>query len=266
MPSLQLDGVELFYEQQGSGTPLLLIHGNGCTAAVWEGVIPQLAQSFRVIAHDRRGYGRTKGPQPSPKGYFGQNAEDAARLLETLGATPAVVVGWSGGGLVALHLALRHPALLRHLVLVEPPLHAKGHPTLPMMRAFMTLNLQRLFGAREAAARTFFRWATSYTTGGCAWDKLDEGIRRRMLDAAETTLTELDAGTGEELSTSEIGSLTMPLTCMVGRLTPKAIAAATTRLAAALPKADIEYVDGAAHMLHVDRPERFVEILKGLGT
>lgn len=56
MSKASVNGTEIFYKEQGAGTPLLLIHGNGCDADVWDGVIDPLAKSFRVIAYDRRCY------------------------------------------------------------------------------------------------------------------------------------------------------------------------------------------------------------------
>lgn len=265
MGTTSVNGIEIFFKEQGRGTPLLLIHGNGCDADVWDGVIDPLAKSFRVIAYDRRCYSRSTAPLMSPKGYFAVHADDAAGLLRAIEATPAIVVGWSGGGLTALHLTLRHPELVRHLVLIEPPLHAKKHPTFPMMKAFLTLSINRLFGNKRGAAETFFRWATAYKAGGNAYEKLDAKTQNTMLDRCDITVIELDAGTGEELGRDALQSIRCPVTCLLGELTPKAIASATTRLAAIVKQAKVIPIAGAAHMLHIDQPDAFVDAVKQVG-
>jgi pimeloyl-ACP methyl ester carboxylesterase len=265
MNTASVNGIDIFFKEQGGGMPLLLIHGNGCDADVWDGVIDPLAKSFRVIAYDRRCYSRSPAPLMTPSGYFATHADDAASLLRALGATPGVVVGWSGGGLTALHLTLRHPDLVHHLVLVEPPLHAKKHPTAAMMKAFLTLSIKRLLGDKRGAAETFFRWATTYKAGGNAFEKLDASTQQAMLGRCEITVIELDAGTGEELGRDALRSIQCPVTCLAGELTPKAIASATTRLAAIVKQAKVVPIAGAGHMLHIDQPGAFVDAVKQVG-
>ena len=115
--TLGLNGVELSYTDLGSGDPLLLVHGTGAYSAIWGEVCGQLAGSRRVIVYDRRGFGASQGVRAR---HVHQHAEDAAALLEHLEAVPAVVVGWSGGGVVALDLAASRPDLVSSLVLIEP--------------------------------------------------------------------------------------------------------------------------------------------------
>jgi pimeloyl-ACP methyl ester carboxylesterase len=99
MTTMQVEGAEIYYEERGSGPPLLLIHGTGAYADLWTPVLDGLARSYRVIAYDRRGHGRSTSKAPRK---FAQHTRDAAALLESLDAVPATVVGWSGGGAIAL--------------------------------------------------------------------------------------------------------------------------------------------------------------------
>jgi pimeloyl-ACP methyl ester carboxylesterase len=111
----------LHHRTAGEGPPLLLIHG----AAEDVDLLAPQAEAFaargrRVIWADRRG----TGPSPRdgwPSGVDA-HADDAAALLRALGATPATVLGFSSGGIVALALAARHPALVREAIAWEPPL------------------------------------------------------------------------------------------------------------------------------------------------
>ena len=125
MASEMVNGVVLHYEERGSGPPLLLVHGTGTYADIWSPVLDGLARAYRVIAYDRRGFARSS---PAPRGGLAEHARDAAALLNALGASPATVVGWSGGGVFALDLAASFPDCVAALVLAEPAVHLTTHP------------------------------------------------------------------------------------------------------------------------------------------
>jgi pimeloyl-ACP methyl ester carboxylesterase len=107
-------GVRLYYETYGSGPPLLLLHCNGDNSSAFRHNIPVLARHYRVLALDSRAHGQSVDAADSLS--FEQLADDCAALLTHLHLDSANVVGWSDGGIVALLLALRHPAQVRRLV------------------------------------------------------------------------------------------------------------------------------------------------------
>jgi pimeloyl-ACP methyl ester carboxylesterase len=256
MATVAVDGTELFYKEEGKGPPILLIHGAGGYADIWGGTFAELARGHRVIAYDRRGFRRSTS---APVKDYHRHGEDAAVLLRMLNAVPATVVGWSGGGLTALDLVVHHRGLVSSLVLVEPPLHAKKHMTLQMARAFFTVQLWRRLRGDRVAAGTFFRWATSYTTGGSAFERMPGEMQSAMLETAEATMGDLDGGTGEYLTMQQIASIACPVTCLLGTLTVPAIAAATRRIVRALPRARLVEIQSAGHAIHFDQPHAFVQ-------
>jgi len=112
-----VNGIEMYYEVHGpsGGVPLVLLHGGGSTIGVtWSKVLPLFAQSRRVIAVEEQGHGRTTD-RDAPVG-FESSADDVAALLRHLDVAQADVFGFSNGAQVALHVAVRHPALVRKLV------------------------------------------------------------------------------------------------------------------------------------------------------
>jgi len=115
-----VNGIDIYYEVHGrsDGTPLVLLHGGGSTIASNFGrVVPFLSGRRRVIALEEQGHGRTSDrDQPVT---FEQSADDAAGLLRHLGVSQADFLGFSNGGTVALQVAIRHPALVRKLVLAS---------------------------------------------------------------------------------------------------------------------------------------------------
>lgn len=143
MAIFERSGIQLHYEDHGTGIPVLLIHGLGSSALDWEYQLPALT-GFRVIAVDLRGHGRsTRGAVPISMELF---ADDLAALLDHLGAEPAHVVGLSLGGGVAFQLALDRPGLVRSLTIVNSGPHAITNPLAASLLVGSRLLIIRLFG------------------------------------------------------------------------------------------------------------------------
>lgn len=116
MPHASVRGIDLYHEERGAGSPVLLIHGLGSSARDWSAQIESLAARHRVIAVDLRGHGRSSRTGPFSVAGF---AADLAALLATLRAPPVHAVGISLGAGVALQLALDAPAAVRSLTVVN---------------------------------------------------------------------------------------------------------------------------------------------------
>src|SRR3954454_24169536 len=118
-PTAEGAGVELAYEIEGSGEPVLLIH-DIASDRIGVPVVP----GARSIRYDRRGYGESGAPEPYVGTTVMEQAEDAAALLRALEVTSAVIAGIGFGALIGLDLATRHGPLVRGLVAADPPLYA----------------------------------------------------------------------------------------------------------------------------------------------
>jgi pimeloyl-ACP methyl ester carboxylesterase len=115
MSTAKIDGIELYYEEHGSGDALLLIMGLAADSVAWMFQLPEFAKHYRTIVFDNRGVGRSS--KPAGPYTIARMADDAAALLATLGIARAHVVGVSMGGMIAQELALRHTQRVRSLVL-----------------------------------------------------------------------------------------------------------------------------------------------------
>jgi pimeloyl-ACP methyl ester carboxylesterase len=124
MPTVEGAGVPLSYAERGGGEPVLLVHGMASDAEALAPVAGALEDRARVVSYDRRGYGGSGVPEPYGGTTVDEQAEDAAAVLQALGAAPAVVAGEGFGALIALDLLRRHGSLVRAAVLAEPPLLA----------------------------------------------------------------------------------------------------------------------------------------------
>jgi pimeloyl-ACP methyl ester carboxylesterase len=117
--------LRMYYEVDGSGPPVVLIHGGGSTIQTSYGrLLPRLASRHQVIAVELQGHGHTADvDRPFA---FAQDAADVAALLQQLGIAGADVIGYSNGATTAVHLALRHPRAVRRLVLLSGALRRGG--------------------------------------------------------------------------------------------------------------------------------------------
>ncbi len=113
---VDIGGINTWFDETGSGEPLVLLHGGLCTNETWAAQIPAFAEHFRVVAPERRGHGHT-ADAPGPLTYDAM-ATDTIGFLDRVVGGPADLVGWSDGGIVALLVAISRPDLVRKLVVI----------------------------------------------------------------------------------------------------------------------------------------------------
>ncbi|MFD6421120.1 alpha/beta fold hydrolase [Streptomyces sp. NPDC060198] len=190
MPELRrvpVNGVELNVALAGSGPAVLLLHGFPHTWEVWTDVIAGLSGRYRVIAPDLRGFGASSGTgsgyDGTGSGYdAGTLAEDAAALLAALGVSSAAVVGIDAGTAVAFLLALRRPALVRRLAVMESVLGG-----LPGAEDFLADGPPWWFGFHSAApglAETVLEGhEAAYVDWFLSAGTLGDGVRPALRDA-----------------------------------------------------------------------------------
>ncbi len=125
--SLSADSaLELHVRDEGTGAPVLLLHGVGGSHTVWNEIVAPLASDFRVLAPDLRGHGRS----PAPKGStysFDELSRDLLGLLDARHVDRVHAVGLSGGALLALRIALDRPDRLRSLTMIGGSVYTDAH-------------------------------------------------------------------------------------------------------------------------------------------
>ncbi len=227
-------GLRTYYEQWGDpdGTPLLLLHGGGVTADTWQAQGAGLGGHYRVLAPERRGHGRTPDA-PGPYTYA-LMADDTAAFAAALDLGRCHVVGWSDGAAVAMHLALRHPRLVRRLVLMGAAVTRDGDT--PAARALIDGP-----DGRAVLAGWFRPLYEPLSPDG-----------PEHFDAVFAKLMALwSAGTGLELA--DLAGVAAPTLVMQGDddgVRP----AHSAEMAAVLPDAQLCVVPGATHALPMEKP------------
>ena len=119
MPRARVNGVSLYYEVAGHGSPLVLVHGFSCGIRMWDPQVAALSRSWRVVTYDVRGHGISEAPD-DPAAYSQPTSiADLAGLLDHLGLRRAAVGGLSMGGNIALNFALQNPERVTALVVAD---------------------------------------------------------------------------------------------------------------------------------------------------
>lgn len=250
---------DLYHEEVGEGAPILLIHPSGSTGSTWGSAVEELARVGRVITYDRRGYARSGG---DPVRSLSIHSADAAALLESLQASPAVVVGTSSGAMIALDLAVRRPDLVRAVVEHEGPWRFTRHlPTGSQVRTFAAMGSLVLRGSYGDAAEALLRSAYAYREGGTAWDAFPEEWRRAGRENGKATLWDFLISIGNRPSAAELASIEVPVVCSYGSRSPDFMARRTRSLAAAIPTAITRRIEGSAHAAPFDAPANFVRLI-----
>jgi pimeloyl-ACP methyl ester carboxylesterase len=124
MSYADVNGIRMYYEEHGSGQPLILLHGGYGTGEMFAAILPQLASGRRVITVDLQGHGRTADVGRPLR--FETMGDDIAALIGHLGLAQADVMGYSLGAGTALRTAIQHPDLVRRLVIVSHPVRHDG--------------------------------------------------------------------------------------------------------------------------------------------
>jgi pimeloyl-ACP methyl ester carboxylesterase len=255
-------GGALFYKEAGTGPPLLLIHGSAPDSRAWSPVFEDLARDHRVIAYDRRGYGRSACAPLG--GGWRRHGEDAAELLPALKAAPATVIGWSGGGLVALHLACEHPQLVRSLVLIETGLPRPPAATASFLRMLIAIKLRRRVRGEDAAIEALMRWLLPEQNGTTTWDRPEYPKERREEVFANSRGIWADfALRGRaDLSQKRLARVRCPVTCVVGSIGQPWFRHSAEVMLRSFAHGELVVVRGMNHAVTYHVPARLSEALR----
>jgi pimeloyl-ACP methyl ester carboxylesterase len=247
----------LHHAVRGDGPDVLLVHAGIADSRMWEPLAERLvAAGYRVIAPDLRGFGRT----PLEPGVV-SNAGDLVALLDELGIERAAVVGASFGGRVALELALRAPARVRALALLDANLDEfEWSDELEAFDAEETAALER--GDVDAAVRANVRmWVTR---DGRAVDPTVADLVAAMQRAAFDAQIGVDAelAPNDPAVAERLPEIAAPAFVAVGAEDVEDFHRIAQRLSAEIPNArPVVTIPGAAHLPALERPAEVAELL-----
>jgi pimeloyl-ACP methyl ester carboxylesterase len=259
MPSVAVNGTDLWYSGEGSGDVVLVIHGAGSDGRMWAKDLEVLVSTHRVIAYNRRGF---PGSGPAVADWK-VHAEDAAALITSLDVAPVAVVAHSAGSIVALDLAVRRPELVSALVLLDPAFASRRNVTPKLAAAFVKTRMLRRFGRDRQALDTWLRFATSYRTGGSAFERMAEDRRELLRSNAEGIFSDLSSDDGSRhVSDEDLASIRVPVTIITADLSPSFLQKTSASLAKRLPAVSTRTLQGAGHAMVFDQSEALLAELR----
>lgn len=266
MATVEINGVELYYEQAGEGDRIVLTHGAWTDGRTWQDVTKRLTDHFEVVSWDRRGHSRSADGEGA--GSCREDASDLAGLIEHLGGGPVHVVGNSAGGNVVLNLATMRSDLVRSVAVHEPGpfglIVATGEPDLVALvqhEKKMTAHVEQLIAVGEdrEAARFFI---DEIAVGPGAWDQFPEELRSIITANAATVQDDLrDGWDAGSVDMEALAVSSVPILISSGTASPKMEAAAAAELNRRLPAASLEMIEGAGHIPHRSHPDEYVAML-----
>lgn len=252
---LEVDGGRIYYEVEGDGHPLLLIHGGLGSLRMWDGQMPAFAERYRVIRYDTRGFGRTETDDVEFT-----NRGDAVAVLDHVGAGSAYVVGQSRGGVIALDLALDRPERVDGLVSVAGGIGGYEAER-PVGTAPPWEEMERLWESKDWAGLAELETQVWVDGWGQPSTRVDPELRRTVsgwilanyqAEKAEGKPQALDPPAAQRLD-----ELRVPTLVVIGEADEAGSVAAERLLAASVAAARVVEFPGVAHMIHLEEPERF---------
>lgn len=249
MPHVLANDVRLHYEKVGAGAPILCIHGTSSSALVWGDALAPLAELGRVVSYDRRGCTRSERPHPYDITSVREHADDAAALLTRLLASPAVVIGRSYGGEVALDLALRHPHAVRALVLLEPAVLALAPSAAALVEPLTARVLETSRRDPDAVAEVFLR----AVAGDATWEAFPPPLKEMFTENGPAIVAELRAGPWDP-SPDLLKTIDVPTLVVAGEDSPPPFREIVDAIADAVPDARSCLVPGG-HLISPGIPE-----------
>ncbi|MDR6417091.1 alpha/beta hydrolase [Pseudarthrobacter sulfonivorans] len=255
MSRVSVNGVDLYYEERGEGLPILGVHGTPSSAVLWADAAQELARHGRCITYDRRGFHRSSPPVPFESMDLVEHVDDAAALLAALHAGPAVVIGRSTGGLIALELARRFPDKVQALVLLEPALFTIDPDAAAWARNLRQRVLELASGQPGLLAESVIREAA----GDAAWEALPAGLREMFAGTSNAVLAEINghgfdlSDDALELSEEDLAGIRRPTLIVSAEDSVGAFRAVNARLSGALPFTHTVQVTGG-HVINPAHP------------
>jgi len=239
MPEIRVNGVSLYYEEHGAGEPIVGIHGSLSSAAFWSDAAQELARHGRTIVYDRRGCSRSERPEPYATNVH-QQADDVAALIDALAAAPAVVIGRSYGGAIALDLALRYPDRVRALVQLEGD---GGMSLSEAAKREVAEIAEQVFAAAEVDMGTVAETVVRGVLGDGAWEEFPEAAKQTFTANGPAIVAELRGGY-PDVTAEQLGTIDQP-TLLVGARDSLLDYTEVIKLTApAMPSARVEWVHG----------------------
>jgi 2-succinyl-6-hydroxy-2,4-cyclohexadiene-1-carboxylate synthase len=260
MSVVRANGIDFHVEDDGSGTPLVLLHGFTGSAASWSSVSRDLASLHRVIAIDIIGHGASSAPADPTHYAFEQALHDLAEVTAQLGINRAAWLGYSMGGRLALGMGIRHPDRVSALILEsatagiqdEHERHQRAEADLALARRIEEAGVEAFVNEWEQLPI----WESQRALPDQALRlQRDIRLRNRAVGLANSL-----RGMGQGAQPSywdRLSEIEVPVLLMAGALDRKFVGIAG-QMGVRIADATLSVVPEAGHAVHLERPHEFI--------
>jgi len=258
MPYLSVEGLDIHYKERGRGFPVVLIHGYTGNLRNWILQVRALAQTYRTISPDLRGHGLSVKPTQREDYSLELFAADVYGLLEALAVPECYLVGHSMGGMVAQEFILRHPEMVRALVLVDTAAHLPQG--IPWEERARLLELART----EGMEAVFDEMLRTQPLGSQVVEENPELIavwrEQFLMTSLEGYLYCSQAIGSRRPLLDELSQVRVPTLIICGEL-DEPFLEPSQRMHQTIPDSELVIITGAAHTPTLEKPLEFNEVL-----
>jgi pimeloyl-ACP methyl ester carboxylesterase len=264
MKSMTVNGTNITYMEQGTGVPVVLVHGAYADHRIWEPQREAVAQRYRFIAIDQRYFGVAPWSDNGANLSQSTHIADLAAFIRGLNVGPVHVVARSYGANIALSTAVRNPELFRSLFAHEGILvsiitdNSIRSAVVEDRKGLVAVAATAKAGKALEATKMLHEFVND-SPG--SFDKLGSREKTMAIENARTVGPQFTSSPPPPISCAEFGKLNMPVTLTHGELTRASFKAAVMAQHSCLPSANIIIIPGATHGAPGQNPQAFNEAL-----
>lgn len=257
MPTARVGDINIYYEVSGEGQPLVLIPGLGADLTDWMFQIPEFSKKYKVVAFDNRGTGRSEAPDAPYSTRM--MADDTAGLMDALGIDGAHVLGYSMGGFIAQEFAINYPERTKSLILAATCAAPAAYDDLSQY------HVEQAWAAAvaEVSPKTFVRMQLPYLVTSEFFDKPEmvtmwvEAISANPYRTQPYAYRRLSVASLQHDTRTRLKRITAPTLVLVGKEDILLPVKVSEELAALVPRARLVALEGGAHAMWVETPDKF---------
>jgi len=264
MPHVTVDGLDFWAEVEGSGPPVVLLHGFTGSRTTWFDLVAVAKKEFTTIAIDHIGHGRTASPATVERYRMDRAVDDLVEVVRALGHERAAWVGYSLGGRTALNVTCRHPEAVAALVTEGA---SAGLETEAERAARIAADERLAQMIEHDGLETFVDHWESISL----WDSQQQTLsgpqraalrQQRLAQRAVGMANSLRGmGTGaQSWLGDQLAQISVPVLLTAGRLDTKYVQLAE-EMATAIPDSRVRIIEGGGHAAHLEQPQAFNSVL-----
>lgn len=273
MKTIQLNNYTFHYVEEGTGSPVVFVHGSISDYRGWGEQLSPFAKQFQVIAYSRRYHYPSNSDENGIEYTVPNHSRDLTAFIESLNLDDVNLVGSSYGAYASLLTAIKHPDKVRSLVLGEPPaipllISNPNNPfkilslllrDLPTGKSFLKFGMKAMFPAkkqlRKGNLEEGVRLFANGVLGPGGFEKLPEDRKIKLLDNAKALRAELLGPGFPEFSKKDYSSLKVPALLVCGEKSPTFFRSISDKLYHLLPESEKVVIPGVSHNMHMVSPK-----------